>query len=281
MPNIMARNLSSRNSNTIGLVVPKIAHIFFASIIEAVYDIAFENNYETVLTVSQEQEQREKKHILSLLSMRVDGLIVSITKTHNDLAIFERVMQQNAPIVFIDSVPPLEGISSVTVDDKGGAYAATVYAIKKGHKKLAHIGGFQHINIGRARKEGFLDAMNEYRMPVNPGWIIEGGFSEEDGYNGFLKIFDKKNYPDYILAATYPIALGIYNAAQEFGIRIPEDIEVTCFGINPFNMYIPSVFNFVEQPAVELGQQAFALLLQMIKDQVSLNHKTLFFPQSF
>ncbi len=278
MPNIMARNLSSRNSNTIGLVVPKIAHIFFASIIEAVYDIAFENNYETVLTVSQEQEQREKKHILSLLSMRVDGLIVSITQDTQDLAIFERVMQQNAPIVFIDRVPPLEGISSVTVDDKGGAYAATVYAIKKGHKKLAHIGGFQHINIGRARKEGFLDAMNEYGMPVNPGWIIEGGFSEEDGYNGFLKIFDKKNYPDYILAATYPIALGIYNAAQEFGIRIPEDIEVTCFGINPFNMYIPSVFNFVEQPAVELGQQAFALLLQMIKEPSKFEPRNIVLP---
>ncbi len=265
MPNLMARNLSSRHSNTIGLVIPKIAHLFFASIIEAIYDIAFENNYETVLTVSQEQEQREKKHILSLLSMRVDGLIVSITQDSQDLGIFERVLHQGAPIVFIDRVPPIEGISSVTVDDKGGAYSATMYALKKGYKKIAHIGGFQHINIGKAREEGFLEAMNQFGMPVNSKWIVEGGFSEEDGYKGFLKIFDKKNFPEYILAATYPGALGIYNAAQELGIRIPEDIEVTCFGINPYNMYIPSVFNFVEQPAVELGQQAFKLLIQMIK----------------
>ncbi len=266
MPNLMARNLSSRNSNTIGLVIPKIAHLFFAPIIESIYDITFKNNYETFLTVSQEQEQREKKHILSLLSMRVDGLLVSVTQDTQDIAIFKRVIDQNVPIVFVDRVPPMEGISSVTVDDRGGAYAATVHAIKKGHKKIAHIGGFQHINIGRERKQGFLDAMNEYNVPINPEWIIEGGFGEEDGYNGFLKMFDKKNYPTFILVATYPGALGIYKAAQEVGIRIPEDIEITCFGITPFNMFFPSVFNFVEQPAVELGRQAFNLLLQMIKD---------------
>ena len=199
MPNLMARNLSSRHSNTIGLVVPKIAHLFFASIIESIYDIAFENNYETVLTVSQEQEQRERKHILSLLSMRVDGLIVSITQDTQDLGIFERVMHQNANIVYIDRVPPIEGISSVTVDDRGGAYSATEYAIKKGYKKIAHIGGFQHINIGRARKEGFIEAMNQYGMPINPGWVIEGGFAEEDGYNGFLKFLIGKIIPNIYL----------------------------------------------------------------------------------
>ncbi len=278
MPNLMARNLSSRNSNTIGLVVPKIAHLFFASIIEAVYDITFENNYETFLTVSQEQEQREKKHILSLLSMRVDGLIVSITQETEDPAVFQRAINQNAPIVFIDRIPAIEGISSVTVDDKGGAHSATAYAIKKGYKKIAHIGGYSHVNIGKARQHGFIDAMNEHDMPINPNWIIEGGFSEEDGYNGFLKIFDKKNYPEYILAVTYPVALGIYNAAQELGIRIPEDIEVTCFGINSFSMFTPSVFNFVDQPAAEMGRQAFSLLLEMIKDRNKFEPKNIILP---
>ena len=70
IPNYMAKNLSARRSNTIGLVVPKIAHLFFASVIESVFDTAFENNYETVLTVSQELAERERKHVLSMLSMR-------------------------------------------------------------------------------------------------------------------------------------------------------------------------------------------------------------------
>jgi LacI family transcriptional regulator len=280
IPNFMAKNLSSRKSNIIGLVVPKIAHMFFASVIETVYDTAFENNYETVLTVSQEQAEREKKHILSLLSMRVDGLIVSVTQETQDFTIFRRVMQQNIPLVFVDRVPDLEGVSSVTVDDRGGAKAAVVHAIKKGYKRIAHIGGFSHVNIGKARLEGFLEAMNEYGVPVNLGWIVEGGFSEEDGYNGFLKIYDKNNYPEFILAVTYPVALGIYNAATELGLRIPQDIEITCFGKNSFNRFIPSVFNFVDQPTVDLGKEAVNLILKQINDPQSFQPKNVEFKTS-
>ena len=105
MPNAMAKNLSARKSNNIGLVVPKIAHFFFASVIESIYNTAFENNYEIVLTVSQEKFERERKHILSLLSMRVDGLLISVTQETKDVSIFERVIHSGVPLVFIDRVP--------------------------------------------------------------------------------------------------------------------------------------------------------------------------------
>jgi LacI family transcriptional regulator len=266
MPNIMAKNLSSRKSNTIGLVIPKIAHFFFASVIESIYNTAFENNYEIVLTVSQEKSERERKHILSLLSMRVDGLLVSVTQETKDISIFERVSNQGVPLIFIDRVPDMSGISSVTVNDLEGAYSAVDYAIKKGYTKIAHIGGYHNINIGRARYEGFLKAMRNNRIPINQNWIIEGGFGEEDGYNGFKKIYEKKNIPNYIFAATYPIALGIYAAASEYGLNIPEDIEVTCFGRNTFNKFIPTIFNFVDQPTTELGNEAVNLMIEQINN---------------
>src|SRR4030042_578435 len=62
VPNFMARNLSSKRSNTIGVVVPKIAHYFYGDIIESMYDVAFENNYEIILMISRENAQREKEH---------------------------------------------------------------------------------------------------------------------------------------------------------------------------------------------------------------------------
>lgn len=266
VPNLIARNLSSRRSNTIGLVVPKIAHIFFSTIIETVYDTAFGNNYEIVLTVSQEQADREIKHIQTLLSMKVDGLIISVTQETKDLAIFKKVLQHGIPIVFIDRVPKMSGVSSVTVDDKGGAYAATDYAIKKGYTKIAHLGGFQHINIGKARYEGFAEAMKENNIPVNSQWVTEGGFSEEDGYDGFMKIYKKGNIPEYVFAVTYPVALGMYAAASELGVKIPEDIEVTCFGKNTVERLIPSVFNLIDQPAKEIGTEAIKLMLEQINN---------------
>ncbi len=273
IPNSMARSLSARRSNILGLVIPKIAHIFFATVIEAVYNTAFINNYETFLTISQENAEREKKHIQSLISNKVDGLIVSITQETKDTEIFNKVMENGVPLIFIDRVPDMPNISSITVDDIGGSYSAIDYAIKKGYKKIAHLGGYRHINIGRARLEGFLSAMKHHRVPVNPLWITEGGFGEEDGYNGFMKIYRKGNLPEYVLAVTYPVALGMYAAALELGIRIPEDIEVTCFGKNTFNRYIPSVFNFINQPAQELGKEAVMLAIQQIENPYNFEPK--------
>ena len=266
MPNFMAKNLSSRKSNIIGLVIPKIAHLFFGSIIESVYDTAFENKYETLITVSGESAERERKHILSLLSMRVDGLIISITQETKDTEIFERALQLNVPIVFIDRIPNLLNVPAVTVDDKGGAFNAVEYFIKSGIKKIGHIGGYSYINIGRLRKDGFIAAMKKYKVPLNEEWIIEGGFGETDGYNGFKKIYERGSLPDAILAVTYPVALGMYRAAEEYGIHIPEDIKVTCFGNNTYKKSLPSIFSFVDQPTEQLGKEAVNLLLRLINN---------------
>ncbi len=266
MPNYMAKNLSSRKSNIIGLVVPKIAHLFFGSVIESVYDMAFDNNYETIITVSGESAERERKHILSLLSMRVDGLIISITQETKDVAIFERALQLNVPMVFIDRIPPIKNVPAVTVDDRGGSFNATEDFIKSGIKKIGHVGGYSYINIGKMRKQGFIDAMKKHNIPLNKNWITEGGFGEEDGFKGFKDIYAKGPLPEAIVAVTYPVALGIYEAARELGIKIPQDIKVTCFGNNTYKRTLPSIFSFVDQPTEALGREAVKLILNLINN---------------
>ena len=269
VPNFMAKNLSARKSNIIGLVVPKLAHFFFGSVIESVYNTAFDNDYETVITVSQESAEREKKHLQSLLSMRVDGLIISITEQTKDYTIFHRILNSNIPLVFIDRVPPIKNVPSVTVDDKGGAYSAVDYFIKNGLKKIGHIGGYPYINIGKDRLMGFVDAMNKNNVPINNNWVIEGGFGEDDGYNGFKEIYNRGSLPEAIFAVTYPVAIGIYEAATELGIKIPMDIQITCFGNNDLRHTVPSVFNFVDQPTGEIGKNAVNMLLDLIKNPTS------------
>lgn len=266
VPNFMAKNLSARKSNIIGLVVPKIAHFFFGSIIESIYNTAFENNYETVITVSQESAEREKKHLQSLLSMRVDGLIVSITEQTKDCSMFERIIESNIPLVFIDRVPPIKNVPSVTVDDKGGAYSAVDYFIKQGVSEIGHVAGYSHVNIGKARLNGFIEAMKNNHIPINEDWVVEVGFGEEDGYTAFKNIFKSGSVPKAIFAVTYPVAIGIYEAATEMGIKIPQDIQITCFGNNTFKHTMPSVFNFVDQPTEALGRNAVHLLLDLINN---------------
>jgi len=266
-PNYMARNLSSKRSNTIGVVVPKIAHFFFSSVIEAIYDAALENNYEIILTVSQEDAEREARHIQSLLSMRVDGLIVSISETTKDLTIFETVRQRGIPLTFMDRIPNLEGFSSVVADDRGGAFAATEQAISIGYRKISHLAGYQHINIGRERYLGYVDAMKQYGIPIKPEWVVFGGFSEIAGYKGFGEMYKSGKLPEIIFASTFPVALGVYRAVGELGLKIPDDIDIISFGSSGLNQFLAPPMSYVEQLTVELGQKALELTLENIQQQ--------------
>jgi LacI family transcriptional regulator len=267
LPNIIARNLSSRRSNMIGVVVPKIAHFFFGSVIEGIYDTAFENNFETILTVSQENPEREVKHLQTLGSMRVDGIIVSITQTTRDLTIFPAMQKMGIPVLFLDRRPEpvLPGFSSVTVDDSGGAFKAVEQAIKVGYRKLACVGGNMNINIGKERLGGFESAMNQYGVPISREWIIGGGFGKEIGYDALTKFYTSGKPPEFIFAMTYPIALGVYEAAKELGLKIPDDIDLISFGDSDVGRVISPALSCVGQPAFEQGAKAVEVMLKMIE----------------
>ena len=265
-PNIFARSLSSRRSHMIGLVVPKIAHVFFSSVIEGVYDAAFENQYETILTVSQENEEREKKHLQTLVAMRVDGIIISISQETKDDERFKWIKKLGIPLVFIDRAPepPLPGFSTVMADDHGGAFAATEHAIEIGYRKLGFIGGSASVNIGKNRYHGFEDALTEYHIPLNPAWIVNGGYGKDDGYNGFKQLYQNGSMPEFIFAATYPVALGIYEAARDLNIRIPDDVDIICFGDSDVGRFLNPPISAVRQPTREIGGRAVQILLENI-----------------
>lgn len=264
-PNFMARNLSSRHSNTIGVIVPKIAHYFFSSVIEGIYDAAFQNGYEVILTVSQENAERELKHVNSLLSMRVDGLIVSVSQQTRDYSIFQQVKEMGVPLTFMDRVPPLDGFNTVVAEDRGGAFAATEHCINVGYRKLAHIGGYQYTNIGRERSKGFLEALKKHGIRPRKEWILYGGFDETQGYKGFKELYETGELPEVIFAVTFPVALGVCRAAEEMGMRIPDDIDLICFGSSGLNRFLNPSISYVEQPTHELGRRAFELTLENIR----------------
>jgi len=261
VPNLMARNLSAGRSKTIGVVVPKIAHHFFSTVIEAIYKTAYKNGYEIILTISQEDAEHEARHIQTLLSMRVDGLLISVTEKTSNKKIFKMVKSRNVPVVFFDRTIDGLGFNSVTTDDIQGAELATEFLIKSGHRKIAYFGGYSHTNIGQDRKTGFLRTMKKHGIPVKSEWLIESGFGEEDGYNAFDRLFKSKDLPEVIFAITYPVALGIYASALENNILIPKDIDLICFGGMGYQRFVTPSISYIKQNATEIGIQSAELLI--------------------
>ena len=263
-PNIAARNLSSKKTNTIGVIVPIISNFFMAHVIEAIYDAAFNSGYEIILAVSQESSERERKHLETLLSMRVDGILISVSEHTQNMNLFEDIKRRGIPMVFFDRTVNESEFSSVTSNNVEGAFKIVEHAIRKGYKKIGHIAGWDDTNIGRDRYAGFKKAMNKYKIPINRQFIVKGGFGRKDGYAGFSKLLEKNALPELIFAVTYPVALGIYDAIEESGLKIPGDIDLMCFGNSDINEYLKPSISCVDLNPGTLGEQAFNLLLSSI-----------------
>jgi len=274
-PNFLARNLAAGKSNTIGVVLPQIAHHFFSSLIDQIYTHAYVNNYEVFLTVSHENADLQLKQIQTLLSMRVDGIIISISQDTTDFGIFDVAEKKKVPFVFMDRIPNLSNCNTVTVDDRGGAYKAIDHAIKLGYKNIAHFAGNTNINIGRERMLGFKNAMNDNNIHINNDWLVEGDFSEKSGYDAFMKLYHEKNLPDLILAVTYPIAIGIYSAVKEVGLKIPDDIDLICFGNSEEQNFLSPPLSCVNQSTEQLAEKSMELLLQNIDKVDNFEYKNI------
>ena len=143
VPNLIARQLNSRKTNTIGIVVPDLENSFFAYVVDSMIDIATENDYRAILTVSRENEVVEKRNIENLIGMRVDGLLVCISQETKDKTIFSQIKRMNIPLVFFDRVIHDSGFSGVVFDDRKGQLSALDKVIDEGYRRIAHFADIQ------------------------------------------------------------------------------------------------------------------------------------------
>jgi LacI family transcriptional regulator len=264
-PNLVARSLTSSQSKTIGLIIPKIAHFFFASIVEAIYKTAFEHGYEVIIGVSLEDEELEKHHLETMLQMRVDGLLVSITEQTKSVDRFEAVKEMGIPLVFFDRGFRDSGFSYIKADDEESARQGVTKFIEAGHTEIAHLAGYSHVEIGQKRRIGYESAIRNAGLNLNGDSVVEGGFSESAGYESFQKLIDSNGVPKSMFAVTYPVGLGALQCMKENDID-PNTVHILAFGRSDFNEYLTNPFTCIDQPTTSLGKKAVEQLLSEINN---------------
>lgn len=269
-PNLVARSLTSSKSKTIGVIIPKVAHFFFASVMEGIYREAKKNGYEIFLGVSFEDEKQEKKLLETMMEMRVDGLLISLTEQTKDPTRFKELRSMGIDLVFFDRGIKDSGFSYIRAEDKKSAKNGVKKLIELGYSDIAHIAGYEHSEIGHGRKEGYLDAMKEAGLEVNGEAIVEGGFSEDDGYDGFQRLIDGYGVPEALFTVTYPVGLGAIKCMKNNNID-PKDVKILSFGRSDFNDYLASPFLCIDQPTQSLGEKATQ---QLLKEMASENSTT-------
>ncbi len=280
-PNLIAKNLTSRKTYTLGVVIPDLENSFFAYATDSIIDTAAEKKYNVFVTVSRENEFSELLNIKNLMGMRVDGLLVCVSQQTVDVAIFSQIKKLNIPLVFFDR--QMEGLdfSSVTFDDRNGAEKALNNIIENGYTKVAHFAGYSNISIGKERCLGYKNSLKKNGIEIIPEWIIEGGFQIKDGYNAFMKLYNSKKLPEIIFTVNDRVALGLYQAAAEKGIKIPEDIGVTGFGFKDTAQSFTPSLSIINQDPRKIGSTAADLLIEMIKNPDIKKQKSIILKEEF
>jgi len=146
-PNPFAMVLLKQTTKTIGVIVPDIVTHFYASIISGIENYTRERGYFIVISSSQESASKEKESINNLTNMRIDGLIICLSKETTDYSYFDKLLNDDLPVVFFDRVCRTNEISSVIADNYEAAMDVTRHFYQTGAKRIAHIGGPQHLNI--------------------------------------------------------------------------------------------------------------------------------------
>jgi DNA-binding LacI/PurR family transcriptional regulator len=265
-PNFLAQNLKAQRTNTIGVIVPEIKTHFFASVISGIEDIAYEAGYVILLSQSNEDFNREVLNTKTLISNHVAGLVVSISQTTQSSDHFKNFLERGGSLVFFDRVCEELNASKVTVDDYNGGFQATEHLIKKGYKKIAHLGGTRHLSIAKARYSGYRDALEMHHIKVNQDYAFFGGCHERNGKEGMDYLLNLSDPPDAVFAVNDPVALGAYQAIKNKGLTIPDDIAIVGFSNNPISAVVQPPLTTINQPAYEMGKKAAELLIEQINN---------------
>lgn len=267
-PNHIAKSLVSKRTYTIGVVIPEISHTFFAQVVSGIENVAYEMNYQLLLTNSAENFEREKKALETLLAQQVDGILISCSEQTRDYSLYKKIIDLGKPLVFFDRCIEDLGASTVSVDDRNGSKRITQHMIDHGYKEIAYLRG-PEISIGKERLDGFLDALKENGIPVREEWIIESGFKESGGHEAMQQILEmpEKDRPRAVVAVNDPAAIGALEAIEEYGLSVPDDIAICGFSDDIRARLLKCPLTTVSQPSVSIGRKAAEKLIKVIENK--------------
>lgn len=266
-PNNLALQLRNQKTKVIGIVLPKIVHHFFSTVISGIEKVANEKGYNIMVCFSNEQQEKEIETINVLTNGSVDGLIVSIAKEtlrNKSLNHFYRLTENEVPLVLFDRVHETIKCDKVIVDDIGAGYKATKHLVNIGCKQIGIITTPEHVTVGLDRYQGYAKALKESRILENKSLTINVD-EEQDIYNQIKVIFDQK--PDAIFAVNEIYAAIAIKIAKEKGLKIPEELSVVGFTDGLISEYSSPSITTVVQHGFTMGEQAAELLIERIEEK--------------
>jgi LacI family transcriptional regulator len=262
-PDATARSLRVGRTDTVGLVIPDTSNPFFAALARWIEEAGFEAGYTTILANSDERPDREYRYVSTLVSKRVDGLILSPSR--GDHSTLTRLLQNaRMPVVVVDRDAALPNADVVLYDNAGGSYEATRHLIDLGHTCIGCVAGPADTTSAAERVKGFRAAIAEAGLSLPDHAVVESDFHFSGGREATARLLATGEPFTAIFAANDLMAAGVIRELSERGTKVPDEVSVIGFDDAPLAEMISPSLTTMRQPLHDMAHAAVSLLLSRI-----------------
>ena len=261
-PHAAARSLSSRRTQTIGVVLPDLYGEFFSELIRGI-DVVARARRQHLLVSSYHGHPEEQGEALRAMRGRVDGLLV-LSPYADRPGFLTDNLPTALPAVLINTHLPDATYPVLSIDNFGGASAMVKHLAEAGHQRIAFICGPEDNFDASERLRGYRTALAQH-LPGAEAIELPGDFDESSGYEAGKRIVASKQRPDAVFAANDMMALGCLYAFNEAGVKVPADIALAGFDDIPLARFVHPTLTTMRVSIAELGGLALTRLLQSIE----------------
>lgn len=265
-PHAAARSLSSRRTQTIGVVLPDLYGEFFSELIRGI-DAVARARRQHLLVSSYHGHPEEQGEALRAMRGRVDGLLV-LSPYADRPGFLTDNLPMALPAVLINTHLPDATYPVLSIDNFGGASAMVKHLAEAGHKRIAFICGPEDNFDASERLRGYRTALAQHLPDAQP-IELPGDFDESSGYEAGKRILASKQRADAVFAANDMMALGCLYAFNEAGVKVPADIALAGFDDIPLARFVHPTLTTMRVSIAELGGLALTRLLQSIESDES------------
>lgn len=266
-PNQLALQLRNQKTKVLGVILPKIVHHFFSTVIMGIEDGANEKGYHIMVCFSNESYKKEVENLKVLSNGSVDGIIVSIaneTLENKEFNHLKELVEEDIPLVLIDRVVDEIQCDKVVVDDVGAGYKATQYLLNTGCKKIALITTPNHVNVGMLRRQGYQKALIESYIKTDKNLIIEID-EKQDIKKQIEKVFEEDI--DGVFAVNEIYAANALKIAKKRSIKVPQELSIIGFTDGLISEYSSPSITTMAQHGFIMGKQAVEALIERIEKE--------------
>lgn len=257
--NLAARSMRSRKKNLVGLIMPDIEYPFAIEVMKGVNRAIAESEFDLLVYTTGDVRKsgrafHEKKYVSLLTNSISDGILL-VAPVAGEFNI-------DAPIVSIDPLASNPNYPAVHATNYQGAMDAVEYLLGLGHRRIGYISGRAELESSNRRLQGYRDALEKAAIPIDEQLIAPGDYTTATGVSGARELLSLVNPPSAIFASNDQMAMGVYQVAEEMGLRIPEDLSVVGFDNITESKYMG--LTTVDQFISEMGYVATQILIKII-----------------